>query len=165
MPERTEAPTPLQVELRQTVPFRGPAHEAVVGLARSASMLERAATCLLRPWGLSLAQFNVLRILRGARPDGLPTLAIRDRMVDPAAAVTRLVDKLVQAGLVSRERTGADRRQVVCRITEAGLARLAEVDPLVHSVEGAVAEGLSEAELTELNRMLAKVRDAVRGAT
>jgi DNA-binding MarR family transcriptional regulator len=160
MPKRSDAPTPLQVELRQAVPFRSPAHEAVVGLARSASLLERSATLLLRPWGMSLAQFNVLRILRGARPDGLPTLAIRDRMVDPAAAVTRLVDKLVQAGLVSRERAGADRRQVVCRITEAGLAQLAEVDPLVHSVEDAVAGVLSEAELVELNRMLVKVRGA-----
>ena len=160
MPD-TPTPSPLQVELRQQVPFRDPSHEALVGVARSASVLERAVACRLRPWHLSLAQYNVLRILQGAAPDGLPTLAIRDRMIDPAAAVTRLVDKLVQAELVARERVGSDRRQVLCRITAKGTALLAELDPIVTAVNTSVAQALSDEELREFNRMLDRIRGAI----
>jgi DNA-binding MarR family transcriptional regulator len=155
-------PSPLQAELSQRVPFRGPSHEAVVGLARTASVLERAVACRLRDWSLSLAQYNVLRILQGAAPDGLPTLTIRDRMIDPAAAVTRLVDKLEKAGLVARARIGSDRRQVLCRITEQGSALLAELDPMVTAVHEQVATALSETELQTLNAMLDRVRAAMR---
>jgi DNA-binding MarR family transcriptional regulator len=160
MPEDAP-PSPLQAELGQTIPFRGPGHEAVVGLARTASVLERAVACQLRRWSLSLAQYNVLRILQGAGPEGLPTLSIRDRMIDPAAAVTRLVDKLERAGLVSRARVGNDRRQVVCRITAKGSALLAELDPVVAAVHTSVAEALSDAELREFNRLLDRFRVAI----
>lgn len=154
-------PSPLQAELGQRVPFRGPSHEAVVGLARTASVLERAVACQLRPWALSLAQYNVLRILQGAAPEGLPTLSIRDRMIDPAAAVTRLVDKLEHSGLVARARVGSDRRQVLCRITAKGSALLTELDPLVAAVHASVAAALSDAELREFNGMLDRMRAAI----
>lgn len=156
-------PSPLQAELSQRVPFRGPSHEAVVGLARTASVLERAVACQLRPWALSLAQYNVLRILQGAAPDGLPTLTIRDRMIDPAAAVTRLVDKLEQADLVVRARVGTDRRQVLCRITDKGSALLSELDPIVAAVHANVAGALSDTELREFNRLLDRMRSAIGG--
>lgn len=159
MPEKT-TPSPLQAELGQRIPFRSPGHEAVVGLARTASVLERAVTCGLRPWSLSLPQYNVLRILQGA-PEGLPTLAIRDRMIDPAAAVTRLVDKLVQAGLVERARIGSDRRQVLCSITPRGSALLRELDPIVTAVHEQVAAALSEAELRSFNAMCDRIRAAI----
>lgn len=162
MPDEPK-PSPLQAELGQRVPFRGPAHEAVVGLARTASVLERAVTIRLRPWALSLAQYNVLRILQGAAPDGLPTLSIRDRMIDPAAAVTRLVDKLEQAGLVARARVGSDRRQVLCRITGKGSALLTELDPIVNDVHTSVSGALSDEELREFNRMLDGMRAAITG--
>ncbi len=154
-------PSPLQVELGQRVPFRNPSHEALVGVARTASVLERAVACQLRPWSLSLAQYNVLRILQGALPDGLPTLSIRDRMIDPAAAVTRLVDKLEKAGLVGRERVGTDRRQVLCRITEKGTALLVELDPIVTAVNASVAGVLDDEELKVFNGMLDRVRGAI----
>ena len=151
----------LQAELGQRLPFRGPSHEAVVGLARTASVLERAVACVLRPWSLSLAQYNVLRILQGAAPEGLPTLSIRDRMIDPAAAVTRLVDKLEQSGLVARHRVGSDRRQVLCRITPKGSALLGELDPVVAAVHTSVSDALSDDELREFNRMLDRMRSAM----
>ena len=160
MPHDPE-PSPLQAELGQRVPFRGPSHEAVVGLARTASVLERAVAHQLRPWSLSLAQYNVLRILQGAAPDGLPTLSIRDRMIDPAAAVTRLVDKLEHAGLVACARVGSDRRQVLCRISAKGSALLAELDPIVAAVHTSVANALSEDELREFNGMLDRMRAAI----
>jgi DNA-binding MarR family transcriptional regulator len=159
MPDKMN-PSPLQTELGQRIPFRSPGHEAVVGLARTASVLERAVACGLRPWSLSLAQYNVLRILQGA-PEGLPTLAIRDRMIDPAAAVTRLVDKLVQAGLVERARIGSDRRQVLCSITPRGGALLRELDPIVTAVHEQVAAALSEEELRSFNAMCDRIRATI----
>jgi DNA-binding MarR family transcriptional regulator len=82
-------------------------------------------------------------------------------MIDPAAAVTRLVDKLEQAGLVRRERVGTDRRQVLVHITPSGLDKLAELDPLVTAVDAGVTAALSDAELQEFNRLLGLVRGAI----
>lgn len=117
MSDRTSAPHNLQQELQQTRPFRSDAQEAALALLRTASVVSRRFARVVEPQGLSLAQYNVLRILRGAGPDGLPTLAIRDRMIDEGSTVTRLLDKLEAAGLVTRDRSRPDRRQVLCRIT------------------------------------------------
>ena len=154
-------PSPLQAELAQQVPFRDARHEAVVGLARTASVLERTVACRLRPWKLSFAQYNVLRILQGAGPDGLPTLSIRTRLIDPAAAVTRLVDKLERAGFVERARVGSDRRQVRCRITAQGSALLVELEPVVAAVHADVGATLSDEQLRMLTGLLDEVRAAL----
>ncbi|HQW67394.1 MAG TPA: MarR family transcriptional regulator [Gemmatimonadales bacterium] len=134
------------------------AQEAIIGIARTASVLNRQAASVLEPEGISVAQFNVLRILRGAGADGLPTLSIRDRMVDPAAAITRLVDKLEEAGLITRERVSCDRRQVVCRITAKGLELLSRVDPLMSATEDRLSDRLTSEEMETLNELLTKVR-------
>jgi len=134
------------------------AQEAIIGIARTASVLNRQAASVLEPEGISVAQFNVLRILRGAGADGLPTLSIRDRMVDPAAAITRLVDKLEEAGLITRERVSCDRRQVVCRITAKGLELLSRVDPLMSATEDRLSDRLTSEEMETLNDLLTKVR-------
>jgi DNA-binding MarR family transcriptional regulator len=149
-------------ELKQSRPFRSPAQEALIGIARTASVLNRLTAAVLDPEGISVAQYNVLRILRGAGPDGLPTLSIRDRMIDPAAAITRLVDKLEEAGLITRERVSCDRRQVVCRITPAGLALLDKVDPPLRATEECLGGTIGADDLQQLNRILTRMRQAVR---
>lgn len=151
----------LLEELQQSRPFRSPGQEAIVGIARTASVLNRMTAAILDPEGISVAQYNVLRILRGAGAEGLPTLSIRDRMIDPAAAITRLVDKLETAGLISRERASCDRRQVRCRITPGGTALLARLDPAMEATDDLLATELSDDELKILNRLLAKIRRAV----
>jgi DNA-binding MarR family transcriptional regulator len=104
--------------------------------------------------GLSLAQYNVLRILRAAGEDGLPTLAIRERMVEEAAGITRLINKLERAGFVRRDRSSSDRRCVVCRLTDRGVNLLIELDdPIVEANEGALRI-LSDADVDELQRLL-----------
>lgn len=148
-------------ELRQSRPFRSLSQEAYVGIARTASVLNRLTASILEEEGISVAQYNVLRILRGAGADGLPTLSIRDRMIDPAAAITRLVDKLETAGLITRERVSCDRRQVVCRIAPAGAAMLARLDPVMDATDDLLDRVLTEDELRSLNLLLAKVRRAV----
>jgi MarR family transcriptional regulator, organic hydroperoxide resistance regulator len=114
--------------------------ELITVVMRAADALRRYFAALIEGEGLTLAQFNVLRILRRAGPDGLPTLCIRDRMVERAPAITRLVDRLVARGWVSRRRDPEDRRVVHCRITDDGLAVLERLDPIV---DAAVPEALA----------------------
>lgn len=148
----------LVEELQQTRPFPSLTQEAIVGIARTASVVDRAVARAIAPWGLSTAQYNVLRILRGAGSAGLPTLAIRERMIDPAAAITRLVDKLERSGLLARERTSADRRCIQCVITPRGLEVLAALDPVVGEVDAQLLAGLTDAEVEGLISLLDRIR-------
>lgn len=148
----------LVEELQQTRPFPSAAQEALVGIARTASVVDRAIARLIAPYGLSTAQYNVLRILRGAGDAGLATLAIRDRMIDPAAAITRLVDKLEDAGHITRERLSEDRRSIRCRISPKGLAVLSELDPQLVAVDEEVASALEADEVRLLIDLLDRIR-------
>lgn len=122
------ATTPLQRELRQNKPFETPAQEAALGLMRTADLLRRHFSAVVEPFGITVQQFNVLRILRGAAPGALPTLEIAERMVEQTPGVTRLMDRLEAKQLISRQRCPEDRRQVLCTITPVGLALLVKLD-------------------------------------
>ncbi|MBY0488442.1 MAG: MarR family transcriptional regulator [Gemmatimonadaceae bacterium] len=161
-PHATSAPASLpslRDEIKQTRPFRSDAQEAAIALLRTASVVSRRFARVVEPHGLSLAQYNVLRILRGAGPAGLPTLAIRDRMIDEGSTVTRLLDKLEQAGLVTRDRSRPDRRQVLCQITPAGEVLLAKLDPEVDAADEAAVAMLSKPELHTLIELLGAIRN------
>jgi DNA-binding MarR family transcriptional regulator len=148
----------LQEEIRQNKPFESPAQEAILGLYRTSDMLQRRFTQLVEPHGISLQQYNVLRILRGAGEDGTPTLDIAERMIEKTPGITRLLDKLEAKHLVRRKRCPEDRRQVLCWITDAGLRLLADLDkPMTHSGAQAV-ESLDSTELKTLISILEKVR-------
>jgi len=79
-------------------------------LVRTASIVNRALARVVEPYGLSLAQYNALRIIRGAGSGGIPTLSIRERMIEEGTTITRLLDKLEEAGLIQRERYGGGGR-------------------------------------------------------
>lgn len=158
MPTDRPSVRSMQQEIQQTRPFRSRAQEALLALMRTASVVNRRFSRVVEPHGLSLAQYNVLRILRGAGADGLPTLAIRDRMIDEGSTVTRLLDKLELAGLVTRDRSRPDRRQVLCCITAAGEALLATLDPLIDDAETEVMQVLDDEQTTALIELLASVR-------
>jgi DNA-binding MarR family transcriptional regulator len=155
MPTRTSA---LSEEIKQTRPFHSAAHEAVVSILRTAAVVQRQIAGVVEASGVTIQQYNVLRILRGVGEAGLPTLAIRDRMIEEAAGITRLLDKLESAGFVMRERSTPDRRQVLCRITPAGVELLARLDAPVDAAQEATVSMLDEAE----QRMLATLLGAVR---
>src|ERR1043165_5121065 len=161
----TRRPTSVAEEIHQTRPFQSTGHEAVITLFRTAAVIDRYFTPVLEEEGLTGPQYNVLRILRGAGPDGLPTLAIRDRLVDLSPGITRLVDRLETAGLVQRVRDADDRRQVTCRITAAGLALLKKLDAPIDAAERAVVAGLSAAEQRTLVRLLDLVRRGLRATS
>ena len=162
MPTRTSA---LREELKQSRPFHSPAHEAVVSVLRTAALLQRQLSLVVERGGITLQQYNVLRILRGAGEGGLPTLAIRDRMIEEAAGITRLLDKLERAGYAVRERCTPDRRQVLCRITPAGEAILAGLDAPVDALNDVALSTLDAAEQAKLIELLGAVRASCGGET
>lgn len=156
----------VQAEIRQRRPFRSPRQEATIALLRTASVVGRALERVLGPWHLSLAQYNALRVIRGAGTAGIATLAIRDRMIAEGTTITRLLDKLDEAGLIRRERSYPDRRLVICRATSKGKRLLDQVDPLVDEADEAAVASLTTAQVEQLVRLLDAVRasNAVRGA-
>ncbi len=161
----TRRPTPVAEEIRQNRPFRSTGHEAVVTLFRTLADMERYFVPKLDVEGVTPQQFNVLRILRGAGPAGLPTLEVADRMIDRAPGITRLIDRLASAELVTRDRDGRDRRQVTCRITERGAALLERLDPVMDLADREVVAPLSPAEQRTLIRLLNVVRSGIPAPT
>src|SRR5205085_213467 len=111
-----DAASALQEEIAQSKPFHSLKAEVAVSILRTAALIERHFAQVVARTGVTVQQYNVLRILRGAGAEGLPTLVIRDRMIHAAPGITRLLDKLEKAGLARRERTSPDRRQVFCFI-------------------------------------------------
>ncbi len=151
---------PLGDALQRTRPFRSPAQEAGLSIIRAADALRRRMAGVIEPHGITLQQYNVLRILRGAGPGGLPTLAVGERMIERMPGVTRLLDRLERDGLVRRTRSSEDRRRVYAEITPTGLALLARLDDPVARAEDAIFEPFDEAEI----RALVGALDRVRGA-
>jgi DNA-binding MarR family transcriptional regulator len=113
-------PSRLQAEIKQSKPFASREHEAILGLLRTAAIVDHATDEALRPFGLTGTQFNVLRILRGAGQDGLCGREIGERMITKVPDVPRLLDRLEKAKLITRERDRDDRRHVTARITTKG---------------------------------------------
>ena len=121
-------PPSLQAEIRQSRPFQTLEQEALLNIERTAAVLMHGLAERFKPHDITPTQYNVLRILRGAGEAGLSRNEVRDRLIAQVPDVTRLIDRLQDAGLVARERTHADRRIVTTRITTAGLALLSQLD-------------------------------------
>lgn len=153
-------PSSLTRELRQTKPFPSPRDEAFVALLRTADMLRWRLADVIEPHNITIAQYNVLRILRGAQDTGLPTLEISLRMVEQAPGITRLVDRLEKAGLARRERTLSDRRQVLCHIEPKGLKLLSWLDATVPQATEVLFSGLKAGDIEKLVESLDSIRKA-----
>ncbi len=150
-------------EIQQTKPFRSLQEQVVINLMRTTRAVEESwMHYLKRTEGISQSQYNVLRILRGARPKAVKISEIADRMITRDPDVTRLVDRLIKQGLVRRERDSEDRRVVLVEITAEGLALLARLDgPAGGYTEGAMA-GLRPQQLRTLDTLLNEVRAGIR---
>ncbi|MCA0269573.1 MAG: MarR family transcriptional regulator [Bacteroidetes bacterium] len=138
--------------------FASNAQEAVLNVLTTSAWLQGELARLLAPHGVTPAQYNVLRILRGSHPEPLPCSTVGDRLLDRTPDVTRLLDRIQRAGLIERERATHDRRVVEVRITEAGLAKLAALDPVMQAFNGSFAERLSETEARTLSDLLDQMR-------
>jgi len=155
MAERRSA---LQEEIKQEAPFHSTGAEVAVGILRTAALLERHYNQIVTTRGITIQQYNVLRILRGAGSRGMPTLVIRDRMIHEAPGITRLIDRLEQSGFVQRVRQESDRRQVLCHITPEGDKMLSTLDAEVAAADNAAVSMLSVTDRQELTRLLDAVR-------
>ncbi len=145
-------------EIKMSKAFRSVSLEGSLGLLRTADVIRRHFDSVVEPYGLTLQQYNVLRILRGASPDGLPTLEVADRMVERAPGITRMLDRLMAKGFVVRERSTRDRRVVYCRITDVGTDLLATLDEPIDRADDSALSMLSE----DRQRSLVEILDVVR---
>lgn len=148
----------LREELRMTRNFSSPEEELNLNLQRTVGLLGKPLSRFLKAHGLSLAQYNILRILRGQPGRQLPCRQIGLRMVTREPDVTRLLDRLEKDGLVERDRSESDRRVVMTSVTKAGLDLLASLDEPMRRIHKDSLGHLSRAEIRDLNRLLVKAR-------
>ncbi|MFN4086590.1 MAG: MarR family winged helix-turn-helix transcriptional regulator [Spirosomataceae bacterium] len=149
----------LAQEIKQTKPFRNPTQQAVVNIMYTNNWLCTRQTRIFKKFGISLQQYNVLRILKGHHPEPIMINGIIDRMLDKMSNASRLVDKLVQKNLVVRTNRETDRRACDVSISDEGVALLAKISKELAKMEDSI-EGLNEDELLELNRLLDKFRSS-----
>lgn len=149
----------LRDEIRQRRPFRSLEQEAYLNIVRTAAVLSDGFEQILKPYGITLAQYNVLRILGGSEPQGLCRNELRDRMLTRMPDVTRLLDRMEEAGLVTRARDAEDRRLVTTRITREGRRLLQDLDAIVADEHRRRLGHLGEAQLRKLVELLGRVRE------
>lgn len=148
----------LQTDLRQRKPFASVAEEAHLNLVRTESLLRDAMEDVLKGYGISGTQYNVLRILRGAGEQGLCRNEIRDRLISRMPDVTRLLDRMEEAGLVVRQRSEDDRRLVSTRLTAKGRELVDSLDGPVHEEHQRRLGHVGEETLRSLIELLTRIR-------
>ena len=125
-----------------------------MSLLRTADLLARGAEEAIKPSGLSATQYNVLRILRGAGPEGLCCGEVAERMLTHDPDITRLLDRLEKRGLVRRARESEDRRVITVRITQEGLRILAKLDEPIEELHRRQLGHLGQRRLQRLIDLL-----------
>lgn len=149
----------LRDDLRQQRPFGSLHQEAFLNVARTEAVLHDGLDRVLGPHGLSLTQYNVLRMLRGAGQDGLCRSEIRDRLITRMPDVSRLLDRMEAAGLVHRVRSIADRRVVNTTLTDHGRAVVDRLDDEVAREHERQLGHLTEKQLRTLVELLSLARE------
>lgn len=129
-----------------------------MALFRTVELLRRSLTRVVEGHGITLQQYNVLRILRGAGEEGLPTLDVAERMIEHAPGVTRLLDRLEARGLVRRKRCPHDRRQMLCFATPAALRLLGDLDGPIDRADRQALGMLDGGQVDTLIGLLDRVR-------
>jgi DNA-binding MarR family transcriptional regulator len=148
----------LKAEIAQQLPFASAEEEALLNVMRTADLLHREFHRRTLGWGITSTQYNVLRILRGAQPHGLPCAAIGDRMITAEPDITRLLNRLKALKLIRQRRDSHDRRVVITHISEAGLGLLHQMDPVIEHAPQELLGHLSPPEIAELIRLLELAR-------
>jgi DNA-binding MarR family transcriptional regulator len=134
--------------------------DAWVRLQRSADRLMNQLAQTLKPHGVSPTQYNALRILRGAGPDGLPCGEVAARMINQDPDVTRLFDRMEKPGWIVRQRSRTDRRVQLARITNEGLRLLDSLDEPIQNYHHGTMGHLTQTELLQLSRLLERLSES-----
>ncbi len=138
--------------------FSSSVHKAQVNIIYTSAWLNQLTAHDLKPFGISVQQFNILRILRGLHPEPATVKLLMERMLDKMSNASRLVEKLKQKGLVERRECSADRRRVDITITDKGLDLINAASEAVRSTMHSHMEVLTEAEAETLSHLLDKLR-------
>lgn len=138
--------------------FRNEWQKAAINILFSGSWLQLQVKNVLKPYGITSQQYNVLKILKGQSPKPVSTNLVRDRMLDKMSDVSRIVARLQEKELVSVCRASHDKRLVDIIINEKGIRLLDELDALAVQLDNILSK-LTETEATELNRLLDKMRE------
>jgi DNA-binding MarR family transcriptional regulator len=149
----------LRDELKKRGPFASVEQEAMLAIMRTSDLLENRLARLLREHGLTLSQYNVLRILRGeGKP--LPCLEVAERMIQVAPAITRVVNQLLAMDLIRKTQSSDDRRVFTIELKPAAIRRLAELDQPVLDLHATLMDGVKKSDLNSLIQTLEAVRAA-----
>ena len=137
--------------------FSSVEHEALLNLFIASNYLNLKLEAVCNEFNITLSQFNVLRILKGAHPNGYPRHEIIRRMVEPAPDVTRLIDRLIKEDLVERYESKEDRRLSLARITKKGINLLSKINPEVDKFISEYSSPLSKTEKEMLSNICEKL--------
>ena len=146
----------LKRRLKQ-LSFESAEQEAILNILVSSNHVKSKIESVCTKHGITISQFNVLRILNGKYPEGYPRCDIISRMIDPAPDVTRLIDRLIKQGLVERYASTEDRRLSIARITNKGIAVLNKIKPKIDELNSLISSTLNIAERKQLSILLEKV--------
>jgi DNA-binding MarR family transcriptional regulator len=146
----------LEEEIQQ-FKFRNQRQKVMINLFYTYNVLSSRVQDFLKSEQLTMQQFNILRILRGQHPNPITNTMVKERMLDKNSDVTRIIDRLIREGLVSRVNCESDRRRVDITITQKGLDILSRLDAKSDEMDK-IGHGLSEEESTIMNDMLDKLR-------
>ena len=146
----------LEDEIQQ-FKFRNQRQKMLINLIYTYNAISSKMQEFLKTESLTMQQYNILRILRGQHPNPSTNSLVKERMLDRNSDVTRIIDRMIRDGLVSRVNCESDRRRVDITITELGLDKLKRLDAMSGQMD-TIASGLSEEESAILNDMLDKLR-------
>ncbi|MCH7770894.1 MAG: MarR family transcriptional regulator [Bacteroidetes bacterium] len=146
----------LKRRLKQ-LSFESAEQEAILNILVSSNHVKSKIESVCTKHGITISQFNVLRILNGKYPEGYPRCDIISRMIDPAPDVTRLIDRLIRQGFVERYASTEDRRLSIARITNKGIAVLNKIKPKIDELNSLISSTLNIAERKQLSILLEKV--------
>jgi DNA-binding MarR family transcriptional regulator len=137
--------------------FESVEQEALLNILVASNHIKSKVETACSKFGISLSQFNVLRILNGKYPEGYPRGDIISRMIEPAPDVTRLIDRLIKENLAERYYSVRDRRLSLARITKKGQSLLKKIKPEIDSLNSIISDNLNKAESKQLTVLLEKV--------
>lgn len=146
----------LKRRLKQ-LSFESAEQEAILNILVASNHVKSKIETVCIKYGISISQFNVLRILNGKYPEGYSRCDIISRMIDPAPDVTRLIDRLIKQGLVERYASTEDRRLSIARITKKGRAVLNKIKPKIDELNSLISGTLNITERERLSILLVKV--------
>lgn len=148
----------MEISQETNTRFKSAKHKVIVNIRYTSNWMSNQQNAYMSKFDLTMPQFNILRILRGAKPQGpISVNTVKERMIEKSPNTTRLMDKLIEKGLMERVRCESDRRIVYVMITDKGLDLLAEID-LTFETSNLFAEKLSEEEAQTLSDLLDKLR-------